>query len=483
MARLSQSLLANLGRPAYQESMFGLGQAIGGLPGQRREQQVRKKEEGMLQGLAPGSVEYNEQLMNIYQSRGELEKAAAMGLKVEEQKNLEEEKQKATRQKTASSQALITDIQGVLSQLEGKKDPKSKQQKQRALTLLRNSAVAGEDAEASFRSSVELLRKDVEGEKLGLKGTADLAKTFLSESVKTYLETGNPKDLEIRPPTAGSKAAPKEVTLYDEKTGRNQVWGYWREPNGTVKKELLGFSEVEEEDPVDLGLDTAWGSNLLNEARINAKKAATNAANYDQLASEAADRAFYERGFFGKTLSATEEALGIAGSATAHRRRINEIRMSGALELLPAGPASDKDVKLALDASLDPNNLSNEEAESYLRGMAKIAKAEEEYYSRKTQFIQYTKDPNAVGFENWAAKTGAEKEIDYWRDQSKEVLEKVVNKIQIANKEQDPAVRNANLQALEAEFPEIMESISKLNSANEQWDSMVSKNPGLGGMF
>ena len=113
MARLSQSLLSNLGKPAYQESMFGLGQAIGGLGSQRREQQVRKKEEGMLQGLAPGSVEYNEQLMNIYQSRGELEKAAAMGLKVEEQRNLEEEKQKATRQKTASSQALITDIQGV----------------------------------------------------------------------------------------------------------------------------------------------------------------------------------------------------------------------------------------------------------------------------------------------------------------------------------------------------------------------------------
>jgi predicted ATPase len=125
MARISQSLLSNLGKPAYQESMFGLGQAIGGLGSQRREQQVRKKEEGMLQGLAPGSVEYNEQLMNIYQSRGELEKAAAMGLKVEEQRNLEEEKQKATRQKTASSQALITDIQGILSQLEGKKDPKA----------------------------------------------------------------------------------------------------------------------------------------------------------------------------------------------------------------------------------------------------------------------------------------------------------------------------------------------------------------------
>ena len=42
MARLSQSLLANLGRPAYQESMFGLGQAIGGLGSQRREQQKKQ---------------------------------------------------------------------------------------------------------------------------------------------------------------------------------------------------------------------------------------------------------------------------------------------------------------------------------------------------------------------------------------------------------------------------------------------------------
>jgi hypothetical protein len=29
----------------------------------------------------------------------------------------------------------------------------------------------------------------------------------------------------------------------------------------------------------------------------------------------------------------------------------------------------------------------------------------------------------------------------------------------------------------------MIESLYKLNSANDQWDSMVSKNPGLGGML
>ena len=43
MAQFSQAFLSNLGRPAYQQGMFGLGQAIGGIPGQIRDQ--RKQQE------------------------------------------------------------------------------------------------------------------------------------------------------------------------------------------------------------------------------------------------------------------------------------------------------------------------------------------------------------------------------------------------------------------------------------------------------
>jgi len=43
MAKFSEQFLANLGRPSYQQWMFDLGQAIGGIPGQMRDQ--RKKQE------------------------------------------------------------------------------------------------------------------------------------------------------------------------------------------------------------------------------------------------------------------------------------------------------------------------------------------------------------------------------------------------------------------------------------------------------
>ena len=42
MAKFGESFLAQLGRPAMSQSLFGLGQAIGGLPGQRKEQQKKQ---------------------------------------------------------------------------------------------------------------------------------------------------------------------------------------------------------------------------------------------------------------------------------------------------------------------------------------------------------------------------------------------------------------------------------------------------------
>lgn len=489
MAQFSQGFLSSLGRPEMSQSLFGLGAAIGGVPGQMKQRQKEQAFNQLMQQVqaAQGSGDFAsmkalsqqmaqtnpQQAAQIMQAaiageekqkriqagsgmfsgtpeeaRASAKQSAALGDFASAQQalaraeKLEQQGKQVGRART-SAQMLMSEIQGIM-----KTPDISEANKEKALGLLREAAVAGEDS--------------------------DLLKPRVDELKQSLL-----------PVKTGSRAAPKKVTLFDKKSGRNQDWAFWRKNDGTIEKELLGFSEVEEEeeDPVDLGLDTKWGSDLLTEARTKAQEAETNAANYNQLATEARDRAFYERGFLGKTLSATEEALGIAGAATTHRRRINEIRMSGALALLPKGPASDRDVALALDASIDPNNLENEEAESYLRGMAKIAEAEEEYYSRKTQFIQYTKDPNAVGFENWVAKTGAEKEVDYWRNQSGGVLDEVLNKIETANKEQDPIIRKANLQALEATFPDMIESLYKLNSANDQWDSMVSKNPGLGGML
>lgn len=41
MAKFSQQFLANLGKPQMAESLFGLGTAIGSLPGQMKQKKRR----------------------------------------------------------------------------------------------------------------------------------------------------------------------------------------------------------------------------------------------------------------------------------------------------------------------------------------------------------------------------------------------------------------------------------------------------------
>ena len=85
MATFSQGFLSSLGRPQMAQSLFGLGQTIGGVPGQLQQRQQRREEAGMLAGLTPGSVEYNQAMAKIAQQRGELEKAAQFGTAARQQ--------------------------------------------------------------------------------------------------------------------------------------------------------------------------------------------------------------------------------------------------------------------------------------------------------------------------------------------------------------------------------------------------------------
>ena len=95
MAQFSQAFLSNLGRPAYQQGMFGLGQAIGGIPGQMRDQ--RKKQEFnqlMQQGQQAMASKDPAALANVAQQLG------AAGYQKEAQQMMQasrEASEKATR--------------------------------------------------------------------------------------------------------------------------------------------------------------------------------------------------------------------------------------------------------------------------------------------------------------------------------------------------------------------------------------------------
>ena len=492
MAKFSQQFLANLGRPQMAESLFGLGAAIGGVPGQMKQQRKQQEFNQLIQQIqgAQGSGDFTsmkilaQQLapLSPQEAAKVMQAATALEEKQGQQKALEglfnlgesltpeaymAAGQKALAAGDTETALALRDKATALGTTARQKETKRKAAVTELQGFMQDPRVSKED------------KLQVRGVLQGLAtGQTDV------EAVEPQLQGFRNR---FKPRAVGSRPAPQKVEVLEE------------QPDGSMKKvtkfalqdpvtgkltyETVGLTPSEDEE-VDSGLDTKWGSDLLKESRTRAQEAAINAANYDQLASEASNRAFYERGLLGKTMSATEEALGIAGAATTHRRRLSEIKMSGALKLLPAGPASDKDVALALEASVDPNDLSNEEAESYLRGMAKIAKAEEEYYSRKTQFIQYTKDPNAVGFENWVDKTQAQKTMDFYLEASPDVVAQVREKISLANRQVNPADREAALRALEQNevIKPILDALENQSLSEERWEQTVLKNEKLRGL-
>ena len=136
-----------------------------------------------------------------------------------------------------------------------------------------------------------------------------------------------------------------------------------------------------------------------------------------------------------------------------------------------------------MDASIDPNDLDNETAESYFRGLEKIAKAEREYYENKNAFIQYTEDPNAVGFEDWVAKTTARKELAYHEREAGQSVSEVRKLLNDASLLSSPDDRQAALKNITDAFPDIIGSLDKVQQTEEFWESTVKRKPKLKGML
>ena len=118
MAKLSQALLSNLGRPAYQQGMFGLGQAIGGIPNRMQEQKKKQEFNQLMQQIqgAQGSGDFNsmkilsQQLAAIDpQQAAKVMQAAVAGEKQQQQV------QEKTQETRAGAQMLMSELQDYAS--------------------------------------------------------------------------------------------------------------------------------------------------------------------------------------------------------------------------------------------------------------------------------------------------------------------------------------------------------------------------------
>lgn len=442
MARFSQGLLQGLMQPAFGQNLYQVGRAAAAGPAMTRASQRMKEEREQTQrGVTGGLFGLEQAVAEGRDYQDALGSLVGLGA-TPEQITAAQERGRATKKRTEEEA------------LKGKE--------QEAIKRLTSAAFMKAAKSKDPVSSEAFVRSLVD--------TQDL------EGLRKFLG----------PKAEGTPAKPTIRSLYDPEKEMNIDYAISRDDKGNIVKTKIGPTKLDDEDgeaaETDLGLDTKWGSALLGEARDKGRQATIDASTYDELADEAVRRSALERGAVGRTLSNIEETFGVAGQATIHRRRINEIRMSGALELLPAGPASDRDVQLALDASIDPNNLTNEDAESYLRGMAKIARAEAEYFNRKSDFIQETGDPNARGYDFWVKKEALTRDLKEMEATAPATMQNFNQKIAQANALQDPQQRQAALAALEQTFPEIVGIMNDLAIAENQWEDF-SKGKNLKGFY
>ena len=222
---------------------------------------------------------------------------------------------------------------------------------------------------------------------------------------------------------------------------------------------------------------TAHGMEALETARTNASDAAEEAGQLSRAASFVEDRAFYERGLPGRALAASKEFAGIGDEVNYFQAQLREIRMSGVLGMLPPGVASDRDVALALDTQVDFNNLDNEEAASFLRGMAKIQKAKEEYHRQKVRWMTKTRDPNALGFDFWVQKKDAERQMDELKTgEAFLAFEQALLRAQ--SMEKGPT-KEAEINALYSIFPDEMAVYDNLIDAQTDWANVQDKPTGF----
>tara|TARA_R110000803_G_scaffold7218_2_gene23341 strand:- start:706 stop:1818 length:1113 start_codon:yes stop_codon:yes gene_type:complete len=123
-------------------------------------------------------------------------------------------------------------------------------------------------------------------------------------------------------------------------------------------------------------------------------KFSEQARQMDVLASDI--QAINIGGGLQSTLSETfKTILGSTEEVTALRQRFNAIRTSQATSNLPPGPASDKDIQMAL-SGFPKENANAETITSFLLGQKKLAKVNEKFAEFKADFFSTNKSPSGL---------------------------------------------------------------------------------------
>jgi hypothetical protein len=114
-------------------------------------------------------------------------------------------------------------------------------------------------------------------------------------------------------------------------------------------------------------------------------------ANGFELLSKDFDRLGFSGGVKASIGDFLKDALGTQDEVSALRRKFRGIRASQAMKNLPPGPASDKDIALAL-GGFPPENAPASVISSFIKGASKLARIDQAFQTFKAEYISENKN-------------------------------------------------------------------------------------------
>ena len=451
MARFGQGFIQSLTQPSYMQGLFDLGKAAGSLPGRAREE--RNKNDAMAAATSAFSSESPSEILQAAQAVQEFDPALAEQL----------------RNRALTLRQQRADLQPVTAP---KPRDFSIEQKQ-----MDNAVAKRKRLEQNVMGVIQRSNRGEEDKRRLMEGYLGAS----TEDLIDFLRTGGPQKEGSQ--AKGNKT--EKVILEDGKQVSYVVTTdpYTGEELGRVK---VGEVPVDEDNKTAVGRADWKGPDkeAWRDATDEARKSSLNSVKYSDLLNETlnmVEEGGQVGGFLGTARDfVLSDVAGLGDAVSIHRARLNEVRMQNAIALLPRGPASDRDVALALDASVNPKDLKPEQRVSYIRGMKKIADAEKEYTEGKLRYIEDTGDAMAFGYDRYVQLKGAEKQLEAFKTENSVVVEEVekdLNDVRTLISQGKEEEAKALLSAIKAvDTTGYLERLENLERLNNNWQTFAESN-------
>ena len=167
---------------------------------------------------------------------------------------------------------------------------------------------------------------------------------------------------------------------------------------------------------------------LINESAVLAATSKQSAGQFNDLAKRL-DEAGGGYGVFSSASDFLKKGAGFQGGMTQLRQEYTRLRNTAAIKSLPPGPATDKDIAMALKG-FPSDNASAGDLSSFLRGMAKLQDVDASINNAKTDWLAQNNGTLTRAKNTFVAGDYATKPGETFNDFSQRIIGDVSKKYQ-----------------------------------------------------